>query len=290
MTMTVEELLVSKDIQYRPSGRDFLIRCLNPHHEDRNPSLRIDKTTGIFNCLSCGFSGSLFNHFGETPNWLQIKRNKLQETITNKLLDASGYSIPEGAVPFDSEYRGISPETFKKFQAFQHHQNEFNGRVVFPIKGISGKIIAFCGRHMSNGDPKYLFYPGGAKLPLFPVVKPIHGSIILVEGIFDMLNLHDKGLTNAVCAFGVNKVDQDKVNILKIQGVSHIDIYFDQDEAGQTAAEKTREFLEKNEFTTKVIKWKVTKDPGELTASRVIRLKEMLYGGSQSSNSRDQTE
>lgn len=285
--MTVEELLTSKDIKYRPSGRDFLIRCLNPHHEDRNPSLRIDKTTGIFNCLSCGFSGNVFNHFGENPNWLQIKRNKLKDVITNKLLDASGFSIPEDAVMFDSDYRGISAETFKKFQAFQHHRNEFAGRLVIPVRSISGKIVSFCGRHMSNQDPKYLFHPAGAKLPLFPVVKPIHGSIILVEGIFDMLNLHDKGLSNAMCAFGVNKLDKDKVNILKIQGVSHVNIFFDQDEAGEAGAEKSKSLLEENDITTKIVRWKGVKDPGELTASRVIRLKEMLYGGSQSSDSRD---
>lgn len=288
--MTVEELLVSKEIKYRPSGRDFLIRCLNPSHEDRNPSLRIDKTTGIFNCLSCGFSGNLFNHFGESPNWLQIRRNKLKDAITNKLLDASGFSIPEDAVMFDSEYRNISAETFKKFQAFQHHRQEFAGRLVIPVRGISGKIVAFCGRHMSNGDPKYLFHPGGAKLPLFPTVKPIQGSIVLVEGIFDMLNLHDKGLDNAVCAFGVNKMDVDKINILKIQGVSHVNIFFDQDEAGENGAIKTKELIEKHDMTCKVVRWNAVKDPGELTASRVIRLKEMLYGGSQSSNSGNEAE
>lgn len=276
--MVVEELLRSRGIDFKPSGKDFVIRCLNPEHEDRNPSLRIDRTTGIFNCLSCGYSGNLFNHFGEKANWLEIRREKLRKAINGKLFETNGLSIPPNAVPFDQDWRGISGETFKKFEAFQHSNPEFIGRVVFPIRNITGKIVAFCGRHQGQVDPKYLFHPAGNSLPLFPVVKPIQGRIILVEGIMDMINLHDKGLTNAVCAFGVNKVNQDKLNILKIQGVSGIDIFFDNDEAGQTGSAKLRELLDRNELAVRNIKVGTHKDPGELTASKVINLKENLYG------------
>lgn len=281
--MTIDELLKSKDISYRQSGRDYLIRCLSPDHEDRNPSLRVDRTTGIFNCLSCGFKGNIFDHFGEKANWLQIRREKLKNVINSKLVESAGLTIPKNAVPFERDWRGISASTFQKFNAFEHANPEFLSRVMFPISNITGKIASFCGRHLGDGKPKYLFHPPGAKLPLFPIVKPINGNIIIVEGIFDMLNLHDKGLTNAVCAFGVNKVDQDKVNILKIQGITGIDIFFDNDEAGQTAATKLREFLDKNEFITRNIVFEHTNDPGELTASKVIKLKETLYGENSSS-------
>jgi len=277
--MIVDELLRSRGIEFKPSGKDYLIRCLNPDHEDRNPSLRIDKTTGIFNCLSCGYSGSLFNHFGEKPNWLQIRRERLKTVISDKLIEASGLSIPDNAVPFEQDWRGISAATFKKFEAFQHNNPEFIGRVVIPVRGITNKIVAFCGRHQGQVDPKYLFHPTGAKLPLFPIVKPIQGRVIVVEGIMDMLNLHDKGLTNAICAFGVNKITVDKINILKIQGVSGIDIFFDNDEAGQNGAEKLKSLLESNELTTRNIIFGKMKDPGELTALQVIKLKENLYGG-----------
>lgn len=276
--MIVDELLTAQGIEFRPSGKDYLIRCLSPDHEDRNPSLRVDKTTGIFNCLSCGFSGSIFHHFGEKPNWLEMKRRSLTELISNKLAETSGLNIPANAVPFDQDWRGISGSTFMKFGAFQHNNPEFIGRVVFPIRGISGKIVAFCGRHQGQADPKYLFHPSGTKIPLFPIVKPVQGRVILVEGIMDMLNLHDKGLTNAVCAFGVNTVTPDKINILKIQGISGIDIFFDNDDAGQNGAAKLKETLEKNEMAARVATYSTVKDPGEMTASQVIKLKEKLYG------------
>lgn len=277
--MQVEELLKSKDIEFKPSGKDLVIRCLNPDHEDRNPSLRIDRTTGIFNCLSCGYSGSLFNHFEVAADWLQIRRNRLTASINEKMAETSGLSIPENAVIFDHDWRGISGSTYAKFGAFQHNNAEFIGRVVIPIRNISGKIVAFCGRHQGQVDPKYLFHPPNVKLPLFPVVKPIRGSIVLVEGIIDMMNLHDKGLTNAVCAFGVNKITQDKINILKIQGVSDINIFYDSDEAGRTAAEKLKITLEENDISSRIITYGNAKDPGELTALQVIKIKEQLYGG-----------
>lgn len=276
----VVELLKSQNIEFRPSGKDYLIRCLNPDHEDRNPSLRIDKTTGIFNCLSCGYSGNIFYHFGQKPNGLQIRRDKVKDLIKSKMIETSGLSLPENRVPFDTDWRGISGETFKKFEAFQHHNPEFIGRVVIPVRNITGKIVAFCGRHQGQVTPKYLFHPGGASLPLFPIVKPRQGRIILVEGILDMMNLHDKGLTNTICAFGVNKMTVEKLNILKIQGVSAIDIFYDNDEAGQQGAEKTKGLLESNDVHARIVSFgNKHKDPGALTASEVIRLEERLYNG-----------
>ena len=47
--MNVEDLLISKNIPYIPKGKDFVVQCLNPEHKDRNPSMRIDQITGIFN-------------------------------------------------------------------------------------------------------------------------------------------------------------------------------------------------------------------------------------------------
>lgn len=276
--LTVEKLLEAKSIEFKPSGQDYVIRCLNPEHEDKNPSLRINKESGAFNCLSCGFKGNLFRHFGEKIDFLESKRRKVLNIIAEKLRETVGLNIPENAVPFQQDWRGISTETYKKFEAFQHNNPEFIGRVVFPIRDITGKIVTFCGRHQGQVDPKYLFYPSGSKTPLFPTVVPIEGKIILVEGIFDMLNLHDKGLTNAVCAFGVNKITEQKINILKIQGVTGVDIFFDNDDAGQKAATKLREELESKELSVRNITYGNLKDPGELTASQVIKIKENLYG------------
>lgn len=284
--MSPEELLVKKKISYLPSGGDLRIRCLNPKHEDSDPSLRIDKITGIFNCLSCGFSGNIFQHFGHKVNFLGMKRQQLKTKITEKLSENVGFEMPTNAIPYEGSWRGISAETYKHFEAFQHSDKHFVGRLVFPIRSVSGKISGFNGRHMTmNHNPKYIIHPPGAKLPLFPSDPDIYlGRVILVEGIFDMLNLWDKGLKNVVCAFGTVKLlgknnteARNKLNLLKLKGVVGIDIFFDGDEAGQIAADAVKDLCEQLEFDTRNIHFN-EKDPGELTAQQVIKLKETLYG------------
>ena len=102
-----------------------------------------------------------------------------------------------------------------------------------------------------------------------------------------MLNLYDKGLTNTVCAFGTQKVTKEKLQVLKIQGIQGLDIMFDGDDAGAEAAKKVGELAEAVELDIRTITLK-DKDPGELTASKVIKLKEKLYG--EDSHSRDEAE
>lgn len=195
---------MDKQLTFLPRGGDFLVRCFNPKHPDKNPSMRIDRITGIFHCFSCGFRGNVFDHFGEKKNVFQIRRETLKKKIAAKLSDSIGLEMPKDISYYEGDWRGISPETYKKFKAFQSVSSEFIGRIVFPITDISGRIVAFVGRHTTlTHHPKYLNSPPDAKMPLFPArVTPIKGRVILVEGIFDMLNLHDKGLTNAICSFG----------------------------------------------------------------------------------------
>lgn len=275
--MKVDELLVQKDIPFLAKGKDYLVKCLNPEHDDTNPSMRIDQVTGIFNCFSCGYKGSLFNKFGEQPNQLQLRRETLKRKIAQKRSESIGLALPPDRIEYTGNWRGISPETYAKFKAFQHHHKDYLGRIVFPITDISGRIVAFQGRHTTGGVPKYKFTPPGAKLPLFPIVNTRKGKIILVEGIFDMLNLHDKGLDNAVCAFGTNNVQEDKLEMLKLQGVEGIDIFFDGDEAGQKGAEKVISLCEKVGLTHRNVHLNGT-DPGGLAEPQVIKLRNKLYG------------
>jgi len=274
--MNVEDLLVNKEIYYVPKGKDYLVKCLNPDHADKNPSMRIDQITGIFQCFSCGFKGNLFNHFGEQSSTLQLRRDMLKRKIQEKRASSVGLSMPVGYMPYLGNWRDIKPETYKKFNAFQHHDNNYVGRLVFPIRDISGKIVAFNGRHMSGGTPKYMITPPNAKMPLYPKVEAIRDSVILVEGIYDMINLHDKGLTNAVCCFGTNNISTDKLSMLRMQGVSRIDIFFDGDEAGQKAAEKVKDLCEKADLLSRNIHLEGT-DPGALAAPQIEKLKRKLY-------------
>jgi len=275
--MEVIELLQEQDIHAVPRGGDFLIRCINPEHEDRNPSLRVDSITGIFQCFACGFKGNIFTHFGLVPNLLQMKRDLLKKRIQTKRAESIGLSMPKKFVPYEGTWRDIKASTYKTFGAFQHSDSDFVGRIVFPITDIAGRIAAFVGRHTGSADPRYLITPPGASIPMFPTVAPRKGHIIIVEGIFDALNLHDKGLTNATCIFGTANMNDRRLSILKMQGASTIDIFMDGDKAGQKAAEKIKEMCDRVEILSRNI-FLEDEDPGALTQEQVDKLSRKLYG------------
>ena len=226
--MTVEELLIEQKIPYKQSPRDFVVRCLNPEHDDNNPSMRIDRVTGVFNCFSCGFKGSVFKFYDAPSNPLDIKREKFRRKLQEKRSDSIGLQYPSDAMMYVGSHRNISEETFKHFECFLSGHSHFEGRYCFPIRDIRGKIVAFNNRAQSPTQiPKYLFEPPGAVLPLYPSrVSPIKGRVILVEGIYDAINLYDKGLRNAVCCFGTRNINEEKLTLLKMQGVTQVDHIF----------------------------------------------------------------
>jgi len=274
--LTVEELLKQRDVYFIPKGGDFLVSCLNPEHPDKNPSMRIDQITGIFQCFSCEYKGNLFTYFGEKANQLQLRRELLKKKIKDKRSESIGLSFPKNMMPYTGNWRNIKPETYKRFEAFHQADPDYVGRINFPIRDISGRIVAFNGRHTTGGTPKYMISPAGAKMPLFPVVEPIQGSVILVEGIFDMINLHDKGLTNAVCCFGTKNINEDKLSMLSIQGVEEIVVFFDGDDAGQNAAKDVKEMVERVGLTSRNVSLS-GRDPGALPLQTVQKLKSKIY-------------
>ncbi len=285
--MNTEELLNQKNIVFRYSGGDLLIHCLSPEHIDNNPSLRIDKITGKFNCFSCGFSGNIFKHFNIEQNLLDIrvqgikdKIHKLNKVVLNK---------PLSALPFRENYRNIKPETFKRFDAFTDQNDEdFKGRVVFPLFDIYGETVLFHSRYIhSELKPKYFNKPSHTELPLFPSIPDeiINGSIILVEGFFDMLNLWDKGLKNVVCIFGsniVSKRDRGYAKIIsrfaqyRLQGVNKLVLLLDGDDAGIRGMDKLEKALSSNYIIQKV-NLADGLDPGDMTQKDITALRKYLY-------------
>jgi DNA primase len=283
--LTVEDLLHREHIYFKSAGKDVLVHCLNPEHDDSKPSMRIDRINGMFNCFSCGHHGNLFTTYNESVDLLGIKVINLKKKIAETL--NGGFLLPLGCEPFNRAHRGISIETYNFFGAFIH--DNYDGRIVFPIYDITGKLIGVMGRYaFSDAQPKYMADPHGVDLPLYPPTPVIYrDSIIVVEGIFDMLNLWDKGLNNVVCAFGKSMGETKKharraKNLqkflpLKIQGVKKVYVLFDK--GAETASSKLADMLS-DLFITESIEYPLFNDfldPGNLNQDQVNELKEYIY-------------
>ena len=279
--MIAEDLLREKGIHYELSGKDAKILCLNPEHDDTNPSLRVDRITGIMHCFSCGFKGNLFTHFGAPSSPLEVRLHKLKEKVEKTRSQTVGIQLPKDRLAWKGGgFRNISEETLNIWDAFTWNVPKFEGRIIFPIRDITGKTVALIGRLINGmGSDKYYIYPSGVEMPFCPAkVKPIQNRVILVEGIFDALNLWDKGLKNTVCCFGTQQMNWVKLSLLKMQGVSGIDIMYDGDEAGRTAAEKVKGTAEELGMSVQIVTLPEGTDPGGLVKDQVNRIKKRLYG------------
>ena len=164
-----------------------------------------------------------------------------------------------------------------------NEEDEFKDRLMFPIYDIRGNIKVFIGRSLhSDVESKYLFYPKHVTPPLFPAHPEIwKNSLIVVEGIFDALNMMDKGCYNVISAFGTHtllKNFEDKLSHFKILGVNKFYIMFDGDKAGQVAGKKLEDVLNNNNYNAEIIELPQDMDPGDLTEQDITILMKGIYG------------
>ena len=277
---TVETLLIEHNIAYRNSGKDFVTTCFNPDHNDSNPSFRIDRFTGVAHCFSCGFKTNIFKFYGVSSNNASVRVAKLKEKLRVLNENTNGLEPLEGAIPFNGVHRNISSQTLKHFGAFKTDKvTGMEDRIIFPIKDVRDKVTAYVGRHLIQSNKvRYMTYPPNCILSLYPtrLVEKFY-SIILVEGLFDMLNLWDKGIHNVVCTFGTDGLlnhTAEKLLPYKAAGVSKIFIMYDGDEPGQKAATKLLPLIEECGFMVENIELPEDTDPGDLDQESVNQTRE----------------
>jgi len=120
--------------------------------------------------------------------------------------------------------------------------DRFRGRLIFPIEDIGGHVIAFGGRTIGSGEPKYLNSPessayvkGRCLYGLNKTKEDIRkaGFVIIVEGYFDFLALWSAGVTNVVATLGT-ALTKDHVDLIRRYTGQAVAI-FDPDEAGRKA-------------------------------------------------------
>jgi DNA primase len=149
----------------------------------------------------------------------------------------------------------------------------FAHRIVFPIANARGETIAFGGRALEDGVPKYLntpetdyFRKGENLFGLDKSVKPIRteGCFILVEGYMDLLALHQAGIHHVAAPLGTALTDM-QVKILK-RYASRAVLLFDSDAAGRKAAVRALELCERNGVEASVAEVSGDKDPADLMA------------------------
>ena len=123
--------------------------------------------------------------------------------------------------------------------------DRFRGRLMLPIRDIRGRVIAFGGRILGAGEPKYLNSPD---TPLFDKGRTLYnidkasppsrnsGRIIVVEGYMDVIALAQAGIGEAVAPMGTALTEHQIERLWKMVDVPILCL--DGDTAGQKAADR----------------------------------------------------
>jgi DNA primase len=144
----------------------------------------------------------------------------------------------------------------------------FRGRILFPIFDLHQRIVGFGGRVIREGQPKYLnspessIYHKGEVLYGLQVAKRYateKDCVIIVEGYFDLLTLHQYGLNHSVATLGTALTAQH-IRILK-RYTKNLITLFDADQAGVQATLRSLPLFLEEEVAGKTIVLPKGEDP-----------------------------
>ncbi len=133
-------------------------------------------------------------------------------------------------------------------------QDRFFNRVMFPIRDPQGEVIAFGGRVIGTGEPKYL---NSQETPLFHKSHVLFGldkakasltstgTAIITEGYTDVIALHEGGIKNAVATLGT-ALTMSHIRLISRYAQRKIVYLFDGDSAGQRAADRALQFIDES--------------------------------------------
>jgi DNA primase len=125
----------------------------------------------------------------------------------------------------------------------EHHYDRFRDRVMFPIRDVRGRVIAFGGRIIEQGEPKYLnspetalFHKGRELYALYETRRARSNlkRLLIVEGYMDAVRLHQAGINYAVATLGTATTPEHFKRIFRL--VNEVVFAFDGDKAGRAAA------------------------------------------------------
>ncbi len=144
----------------------------------------------------------------------------------------------------------------------------FRSRLMFPIFDLAGRVVAFGGRVLDEGKPKYInspespvYHKGAVLFGLYQARQAIRvsGDVLVVEGYFDQLALNRAGFAQTVATCGT-ALTTDHVQQLK-RYAQRVVLVFDQDSAGKQATFKAMTTLQQEGMAAAAISLPSGDDP-----------------------------
>jgi DNA primase len=151
------------------------------------------------------------------------------------------------------------------------YYDKFRGRLIFPIRNEAGDLVAFGGRLLGDGHPKYI---NSSDTPLYRKSKVLYGMnrakdalaaekrAVLTEGYLDVIACHSAGVKGALASLGTS-LAEDHARLLR-RWTDMVVILYDSDAAGQKAADRAVQILQAEGLKTRVALMPDGEDPDTL--------------------------
>ena len=225
----------------------------------------------------------IINSFAQEyfQNILSKKDNVRDYLIDRGLSDSTIENFSIGFSPDlkNSFYKNASENGFTKDYLIEtglvisnedSHVDRFRGRIMFPIKSISGRILGFGGR-IIDSNKKIAKYINSPESKIYNKSKTLYGIYeskqfivkddvcYLVEGYMDVIQLHEHGIKNVLASSGTS-LTKDQIILIK-RLTSNIVILFDGDQAGLSASLRSIDMILEEGLNVRICPFPDGEDP-----------------------------
>ncbi len=183
--------------------------------------------------------------------------------------------------PYLTEQRGLTSETIVDFGIGFCAKGMMAERIAIPIHNVKGEVVAYAGRFLGEppeGAPKYKLPPGFRKSQeLFNLDRAAKesGPLVIVEGFFDAMKLHQNGCKRVVALMGSTmSATQEELIRQHTSSQSLVIVMLDENEAGKAGREDIACRLSKFCFVRTHQFSRADMEPEHLAAEEVQQLME----------------
>lgn len=188
------------------------------------------------------------------PGWDGLLLRLKREGITSKELSVAGLALRRDHAQNELGSSG--------------YYDRFRGRLMFPIRDLEKRVVAFGGRILGEGEPKYL---NSSDTPLFHKGRTLYAlerareaasrlrSLVIVEGYFDAIALHQAGILNVAATLGT-ALTLEHIHTIR-RFTNRIVLLFDPDAAGVRAALRTLDLFVDSGVGVRVVSLPPGDDP-----------------------------
>jgi len=235
------------------------------------------------------FKKNLFSDEGQTVALSYLKERKFDDEVIGKF--EIGYSVNNNNdFSKDALSAGYKINFLEKtgltIVKDSSNIDRFRGRIIFPIKSMSGRILGFGGRILgsSKNIAKYINSPESL---IYQKSKVLYGiyegkqSIVkndncfLVEGYTDVIKMHQCGITNVVASSGTS-LTENQIRLIN-RLTKNITVVFDGDAAGSRAALRGIDLILENGMNVKICNLPENDDPDSFVTNKKLKEVESYF-------------